>query len=457
MLKKYNQIFLGFFLIIDVLLVFLSWILAYALNFNFSPNLASSFNHHLVLSFLVVPIYFLVFKFRGLYHSMRTIPTTREIADVFKASSLATVIVVTILYFLPKRIDYFNLTFIYFWALSIFFLVVFRIIFRKTIRYFRKKGYNLRYILIVGTGDLAAEVADKLKKHLEYGFNIIGFLSHGSVEIGKSINGIKILGCYKDIKDIIGNKTVDQVIFALPAKEERLIRPILGYINTEGIDVRIILDLNGFFTLRQTIEDLEGLPVINLRESPFYGWARLIKRLIDVVFSFLAILILLPLMLLAALLIKLTSGPPVFYKQERIGLDGRRFTLFKFRTMCIDAEKHSGPTWAQENDSRITKIGAILRRSGIDESPQLFNVLFGDMSLVGPRPERPVFVEQFRNHIPQYMLRHKIQAGITGWAQIHGWRGNTSLEERIKHDLYYIEHWSVWLDIKILLLTALQC
>lgn len=453
MLKKHNQLFLGIFLIVDAALVFIAWVLAYQINFHFAPGSLHPVNFHIFLSVVTVSIYILVFKLRGLYASMRTIPAKQELVGVVKAASIAVMVTIVIFYFVLRNSDYFNLIFIYFWLVSILLLVVYRVIFRKTIRYLRKKGYNLRHVLIIGTGDSAIAAAHKIKQHLEFGFNIAGFLSRDPREVGQSIDGIKILGSYHDLKQIINSMTIDQVFFALPAKDERMIRPMLGHVDMEGMDIRIVLDLSGFFTLRQTLEDFDGLPVINLRESPFYGWARFAKRLFDIVFSFLALIIFSPVMFLAALLIWLTSGLPVFYKQERIGLDGKRFTLLKFRTMHIDAEKRCGPVWAERGDARVTRIGAILRKWSIDELPQICNILLGDMSVIGPRPERPVFVEEFRKHIPQYILRHKVKTGMTGWAQIHGCRGNTSLEKRIAYDLYYIEHWSMWLDLKILCMT----
>jgi exopolysaccharide biosynthesis polyprenyl glycosylphosphotransferase len=215
-------------------------------------------------------------------------------------------------------------------------------------------------------------------------------------------------------------------------------------------------DLLQFIALRARLEDLDGVPVINLNDVPLQGLSAFIKRSLDVVISAGALVLMTIPGLLIAWMIKRTSTGPVFYAQERMGLDGRQFTVYKFRTMPVNAESETGPIWATENDSRVTRFGAFLRRHDLDEWPQFWNVLKGDMSIVGPRPERPFFVEQFKHRIPQYMLRHKVKAGITGWAQVNGWRGNTSLEKRIEYDLYYIENWSVTLDIKIMWLTVLR-
>ncbi|MDD4982326.1 MAG: exopolysaccharide biosynthesis polyprenyl glycosylphosphotransferase, partial [Candidatus Omnitrophica bacterium] len=263
----------------------------------------------------------------------------------------------------------------------------------------------------------------------------------------------KIIGTYKEIESIIMEKGIDQVIFALPSGEERIIRALLKKIEKGGVDIKVILDLGDFFTLRKSFDDLAGLPVITLRESPLFGWPRIGKRMFDIVGSILFIIISAPLMCFIALLVKLTSDGPLLYKQERVGLDGEKFIIYKFRSMRVDAEKSCGPVWTSSSDRRRTPVGALIRRTGLDELPQFFNILWGKMSLVGPRPERPVFVDKFREHLPNYMLRHKIKAGMTGWAQVHGWRGDTSLEERIKYDLFYIEHWSLLFDLKILCMT----
>jgi len=457
MLKRYSQVFKSLFFMLDMVVIFGCWILAYVLRLHVKliPPFSNMppFREHLHLSLFIIPSYMLVFKWIGLYKPARIRQIKKELSNIFRASSLSLLLVIFAIYFFNKEFYYSRLTFIYFWILNIAALSFFRTAIRKSLRELRKRGYNLRHILIVGSGDLAREVARKIRRHLEYGFNILGFLAKDSGEVDIPIEGINVLGSYKDLKKIIKNKDVDQVIFALPAKEERIIRVLLGYIDDESIDITVVPDLGNFFTLRKRMDELDGLPVITLRESPLYGWARLSKRIFDTLGSFFMVIFLSPLMCLIVLLIKLGSRGPIFYMQERVGLDSEKFNMYKFRTMRVDAEANTGPVLAKEDDARRTKIGRILRKTSLDELPQLFNVLRGDMSLVGPRPERPIFVDELRKHIPNYMLRHKIKTGITGWAQIHGWRGNTSFEKRIEYDLHYIEHWSTWLDLKILFLT----
>jgi Undecaprenyl-phosphate glucose phosphotransferase len=228
---------------------------------------------------------------------------------------------------------------------------------------------------------------------------------------------------------------------------------ILENLEEETVDIKVVPDLLKFINLQAGVEELDGLPVVSLTESPLYGWNIVIKRTSDIVLSALAIIVSCPLLILIAIVIKLESSGPIIFRQERAGMDGKGFEMFKFRSMHVDAEKKTGPVWASMEDDRRTGLGTFLRKTSFDELPQLFNVLLGDMSLVGPRPERPVFVADFKKSIPQYMLRLKVKAGLTGWAQVNGWRGNTSLDKRIEYDLYYIKNWSLLFDIKIILLT----
>ena len=246
---------------------------------------------------------------------------------------------------------------------------------------------------------------------------------------------------------------MDQVVIALPKEDSGYLEKILADLDDEIVTVRLIPDLLHVMTLRSSVEDLDGLPVINLRESPMVGWAGIQKRVFDVAATSAVLLVAAPMMALIAVAIWITSGRPILFAQERMGLDGRVFRMLKFRTMPTDAESETGPVWNTADDARATPLGSLLRKTSLDELPQLWNVLRGDMSLVGPRPERPVFIEEFRREIPGYMLRHKVKAGLTGWAQVHGWRGNTSLHERVEHDIYYIQNWTLGLDIRILLLT----
>jgi Undecaprenyl-phosphate glucose phosphotransferase len=286
---------------------------------------------------------------------------------------------------------------------------------------------------------------------------VAGFLAEKEHErdVG-DIGDIPVLGGVKDLGEIIRSSHIKHVVFALPMDQYALLNELVGQIREELVDIHIIPDFLRFYILNGSIEDLEGIPVINVSSSPLYGWGRIGKRIMDVLISCLMLFLLSPLLLLLAFLVRISSRGPVFYRQERMGFDGKRFTILKFRSMVVDAEEETGAIWAKENDPRTTRIGTFMRSWNLDELPQFYNVLKGEMSLVGPRPERPVFIEKFKNEIPGYMLRHKVKTGITGWAQVNGLRGRTSLKKRIEYDLYYIENWSLGLDIKILLMTLVK-
>jgi Undecaprenyl-phosphate glucose phosphotransferase len=318
-----------------------------------------------------------------------------------------------------------------------------------------RAGIGLKRVLIAGAGDLGRLVADKVLEHRELGFKVIGFLDdRGGDHIG--YRGLPLLGSLSDADEIIRREKIDHVYVALSLEEHVKMLGLVEVTNREAVDIHVVPDLLQFIALRARLEDLDGVPIISLNDVPLRGFNTVLKRAIDVVISAAALLAMgLPILLIAAI-IKRTSRGPVFYRQERMGLDGKAFEVFKFRSMYVGAEDATGPVWARDNDPRCTPVGRYLRKFDLDELPQLWNVLRGDMSIVGPRPERPYFVEQFKHRFPQYMLRHKVKAGITGWAQVNGWRGNTSLEKRIEYDLYYIENWSVGLDLKIMWLTVLR-
>jgi Undecaprenyl-phosphate glucose phosphotransferase len=293
-------------------------------------------------------------------------------------------------------------------------------------------------------------------QHRELGYHVAGFVDDRATGDHIGYRGLALLGTLSEVAEIAHQERIDHLYVALPPSEHAKVLELMEVASRECIDVKVVPDLLQFIALRARLEDLDGLPIINVNDVPLQGFGAWVKRGLDVVLSASAIVVLAIPALVIAALVKRSSPGPVFYKQERMGLDGRAFTVYKFRSMSHDAEVETGPVWARDDDPRITRIGWWLRRLDLDELPQFWNVLKGDMSIVGPRPERPFFVEQFKHRIPQYMLRHKVKAGITGWAQVNGWRGNTSLEKRIEYDLYYIENWSVTLDLKIMWLTLVR-
>ena len=319
-----------------------------------------------------------------------------------------------------------------------------------------RNGVGLKRILIAGTSDVARHVADKMLQHGELGYRIVGFVDDRAGGDHLGYRGLPLLGTLDEIGEILGREQVDQLYIALPLDEHIKMLQLIEVANREVVDVKVVPDLLQVIALRARLEELDGVPIININDVPLQGLNSLVKRVIDIGIAAVALLGMMGPFAIIAALIKSTSPGPVFYRQERMGLDGRPFGVYKFRSMFVDAERDTGPVWTRKDDPRRTPVGRVLRRFSLDEFPQLWNVLRGDMSLVGPRPERPFFVEQFKQHVPQYMLRHKVKSGMTGWAQVHGWRGDTSIEKRIEYDLYYIEHWSVALDFKILWLTLIR-
>jgi exopolysaccharide biosynthesis polyprenyl glycosylphosphotransferase len=344
------------------------------------------------------------------------------------------------------------------WFLVVYFVVVIFLIsfLRNQIYYFMKRRYarglNLQKVLILGAGDMGKNVAQKLHGYKDLGFVVQGFLDDDlktgdEVDVGEKV---PVLGGTDDLGAILEANGISDVYVALNFNNYAKIMDILRTLQKHPVNVRLIPDLFQLVTLKSRVEDLDGYPVISIDEPPMRGIMMVIKRGMDISVAAISLLILSPLFLIVALLIKLTSKGPVFYHQERIGLDGQKFIMHKFRTMVTNAEEKTGPVMCLPDDPRITKVGRILRKFSIDEFPQLINVLGGKMSLVGPRPERPHFVQDFKEKIPKYMLRHKVKSGVTGWAQVHGLRQDTPIEKRIEYDIYYIENWSLLLDIKIL-------
>jgi len=315
------------------------------------------------------------------------------------------------------------------------------------------RGLNRRNILIVGTETFARDVARRLRAAPNNGCVVVGYVSESAGEVGRRYDNIPVIGTFSDVPRL-SLSNIDLVMFCLPSHLEPHADKLLHELRNSTVDVTLIPALAGTETLGLEAYMFEGLPIVTLQAAKVYGWNRALKRALDILGATAALLLCAPLWVGIALAIKATSSGPVLYRQTRMSLAGQPFVMLKFRTMRRQAERESGPVWASPpGDPRVTKIGRILRKTSLDELPQFWNVLKGDMSLVGPRPERPTFINTFRQAYPAYMLRLKVKAGMTGWAQINGWRGNTCLQTRIAHDLYYIEHWSLWFDLKILLQT----
>jgi Undecaprenyl-phosphate glucose phosphotransferase len=469
--RRHNRLLVALYVLSDALLATWAFVLAYGIRFESGlipvyrgyPPLEQYLN---LLPFVTVLTPF-AFWVQGVYRLRRGRSRVDDFFGVFIGSILAVVFgVVSTLYFgayyaseSARAQGAYQVSQLV-WALFLGLNVLFTYVSRETVRELLERrwraGIGLKRILIAGAGDLGRLVADRMLQHRELGFQVVGFLDDraGGDHIG--YRGLPLLGTLAEVADIAKRERVDHLYVTLPLEEHAKLLDLMDITSREFIDVKVVPDLLQFIALRARLEDLDGLPVINLNEVPLQGLNTWVKRGLDVVLSVAAMVVLaIPFAIISAL-VKWTSPGPVFYKQERMGLDGKAFTVYKFRSMEKDAEDSSGPVWARDDDPRATRIGRWLRRLDLDELPQFLNVLRGDMSIVGPRPERPFFVEQFKHRIPQYMLRHKVKAGITGWAQVNGWRGNTSLEKRIEYDLYYIENWSVTLDLKIMWLTLVR-
>jgi Undecaprenyl-phosphate glucose phosphotransferase len=469
--NRHNRLLVSFHVLTDSLLGVSAFIIAYALRFHAGlipitkgiPPLRQYVN---VLPFiaLLVP---LGFQLQGLYRLRRGRSRVDDFFAVFVGSILAVVfgIVATLYvqtYFATSAakdrgiFEVSQVVWAIFLVLNVALTYASRELVREVLERRWRAGVGLKKVLIAGSSELGRLVADKILEHRELGYQIVGFVDDKAPGDHLGYRGLPLLGTIDEAGEISTRESIDHLYVALPPEQHVRMLELLEIASRECVDVKVVPDLLQVIALRARLEDLDGVPVININDVPLQGFNSIVKRAIDIALSSAGLTVLsLPLGIIAGL-VRLTSYGPVFYRQERMGLDGKPFTILKFRSMLDNAERETGPVWAKADDPRVTGFGRFLRRSNLDELPQLWNVLRGDMSIVGPRPERPIFVEQFKHRIPQYMLRHKVKAGLTGWAQVNGWRGNTPLEKRIEYDLYYIENWSVRLDLKIIWLTLIK-
>ena len=458
MLKRHSQFFKGLMLLNDLLLVSLAWWSAYLIRFHsflFVPREDYVFRHYIVAWLIILGVWTAVFEGLHLYRPRRISTRTREITDLVKGSSLALVFFLAVL-FLIREIVLSRAVVVIFWLSSMALLSLSHVTVREGLRFLRRRGYNLRHGLIIGAPAQVKQLLDKLVWYRHLGLRIAGIFATEDWNTIPEPDGVRILRAGDELQRLLQDGAVDQVFITLPLEQSSKLVEIEQWLGDEPVTVYYVPDLGELAKLRGSVEEFEGLQLIGLQSSPLDGWNSLLKRTIDLSLGGLALFIFAPLMALIALGIKLSSAGPVLYQQERMGLDGERFEMLKFRTMTPDAERLTGPIWAAENDPRVTALGRWLRRTSLDELPQLINVLRGEMSLVGPRPERPPLIDEFRKRMPKYMLRHKVKAGMTGWAQVNGWRGNTDLATRVAHDLDYIENWSLWRDLRILSATLFR-
>lgn len=452
MLKERRQTLLLGLIVSDSLAAVVAWVLAYVVRFHINilpePTGIPPVEPYLWLLIPLLLFQLLALKISGLYRYGPQRSRTDDFFSLVQGVSLTTLFLVAATFFI-RSFSYSRLVMVVFWGLALAALSCTRGIVGYTIHWLHKHGKYLRNALVVGAGELGQTVTQRIHDHPEIGLRMVGYLDP-IIPKGERVGAHEVLGGLEDVERVVAEHGVSQLFIALPLESHRHVLQVLGALEGGLVDVKVVPDLLQFVTFKAAVEELDGLPIISLGESPITGWSRVAKRVMDMGLSGAGLLLLSPLLGLIALAIKLSSHGPVLYTQERMGLDGKRFLMYKFRSMAVDAELSTGPVWASRDDERRTWIGKILRKTSLDELPQLWNVFRGEMSLVGPRPERPVFVYQFKQMIPQYMLRHKVKSGMTGWAQVNGWRGNTSIEKRIEYDIYYIENWSLAFDLKIL-------
>lgn len=457
MIKDNQKVFNRLMVVIDVGITSASFMLAYGFKFYLlddGPGLGVlPVEEYIKLLPIVLPIYALIYYFCGVYAPKRTVRRRFEIFGIIKANTIGIVALIIVLYMIIREINFSRSVIGLFYIFNVLITSGFRLTLRRGLRTIRKKGYNLKHILLVGYSRAAEEYIDRLSDNPQWGYVACGILDN-HIPAGTVYKGVKVLGRLGNLEVILPENKLDEIAISLSLQDYDHLEGIVAICEKFGVHTKFIPDYNSLIPSKPYTEDLMGLPVINIRYVPLTNTGNIIiKRITDVVGSVFGIVVTSPIMLLSALLIKLTSPGPVIFRQERVGLHNKPFYMYKFRTMEQQAPGEEKKAWTVRNDPRVTTVGKFLRRTSLDELPQLFNILHGDMSLVGPRPERPLFVEKFKEEIPRYMVKHQVRPGLTGWAQVNGLRGDTSIRKRIEYDIYYIENWTIWFDMKIILMT----
>lgn len=458
MLQEQSRLFQRLLFFADLILVVVAWSLAWFIRFQvlswvdfLRPPEWHPYSRYLGFLPWVLIVSSAVFWFSGLYNPDRFQRLPRLVFSVAKAVALGLLVTAASLSFY-RELYFSRLHMALFGVITPALMVLVRVMLFSLVRRALMHGSNRRRVLIVGAGNAGRKLEESFRQYPWMGFDVVGFVDDHKTHAADVLGRVSDTAALVDEHEREGNP-IHYVYVALPLSASERIEGLLNELSTRLTHVCLVPDLFHFDIVNSRISDVDGLPVIHLIDEAPLEFRRIAKRVIDVAFSFVVLLVTLPLMLLIAALVKISSPGPVFYRQERMGLNGLTFDMLKFRSMPLDAESDTGPVWAKKGEDRATPIGRILRRTSLDELPQFINVLKGDMSVVGPRPERPVFIESFKERVPRYMLRHKMKAGITGWAQVNGWRGNTSIEKRIEYDIYYIQNWSLLLDLKIILMT----
>ena len=464
---KDNQIFFNrMHIVLDGLVVAVSFLLAWAIKFltplaESTPGVtALSAETYFRTLYFIVPGYLILYGIYNLYSSKRSSRIRVEVAGIFKANTVGIGLVMISFFMLSTSVDgvvdFSRTLILLFYVINMILTFLYRMLVRKFLYFIRRKGNNLKHVILVGYSRAAEAYLDRIASNPQWGYVVHGILDD-HVPRGTLYRGVKVLGSLGNLEYILPENKMDEIAITLSLEDYDSLEHIVDLCERAGVHTKFIPDYGSLFPSRPYTEDLMGLPVINIRYVPLSNtWNALMKRLVDFFGSIFCIILFSPVMLFAAVGTRVTSKGPIIYRQTRIGLHSKPFTMYKFRTMRVQSAEEEKKGWTIPGDDRVTKFGSFLRRTSIDEMPQFFNVLAGKMSLVGPRPERPQFVDKFREEIPRYMVKHQVRPGITGWAQINGYRGDTSIRKRIEHDIYYIENWSLGFDFRILFLTVFK-
>lgn len=450
MIKENQKVLNRLHVISDGLIVFLSFPLAYWIRYVLlAGERGVTLSRYMLLALGYTAAQLFTYAAFGLYQSFRQLRLRHELARLWEASMLDFALLQSLL-FLSWGIHYSRLALGIAFALSVGVLSLKRFVLRRFLRRFRQAGYNLKNVLIVGNGHLAAKYINEIRRDKELGYRALGYVCDAK---DKTKNNLLWLGGFEDLETVLEREKPDEVVAALEVTDYERTPEVIAACEQAGIKLSIIPFFMEYMPSNPQFDDLNGIPMLNIRHIPLDNWANaFVKRAVDVVGSAILLILTSPLMLFCAAGVKLTSRGPVIFKQERVGRNNKNFSMYKFRSMRVNDAQDTA--WSRNTDDRKTAFGSFMRKCSLDELPQFWNVLKGDMSLVGPRPEIPHFVEHFKKEVPLYMVKHQVRPGITGWAQVNGYRGDTSIPARIEHDIYYIEHWNIWFDFQILLMTV---
>lgn len=452
-LRSYSGFINVFSRFSDPLAIAVAAFVAYGLRFSFSEMDLPKDYRILVLFSILCTV--LIFPMFGMYDSWRGKGLLSQARAIMMAWLTVGILIIVILFVLKISAGFSRLWLVWWMLLGMLFLIVFRMTVFGYLQYQRKRGKNIRHIIIVGAGELGVKVVNRISNSPWMGFKIMGLFDDNEGLLESNVDDVKVIGSISDVEQYISKHEIDEIWIALPLRSEKRMKELLHEIRFYTVNIKLVPDIFGFSLMNHSITEIAGLPVVNISKSPMDGANSVLKRVEDVFIALTILLIVSPLMLVLAIGVKFSSSGPVFYRQERVSWNGGRFMMYKFRSMPVDNEKN-GVVWGGAQGKEATGFGKFLRKTSLDELPQFFNVLVGDMSIVGPRPERTEFVDKFKSEIPGYMQKHMVKAGITGWAQVNGWRGDTCLNKRIECDLYYIENWSLWFDLKIIFLTIFK-